>query len=505
MALLGIDVGTTGIKATITDNDGEYISSAYREYPTHSPRSGWFELDPDEVWEKAKIVIKNTARKCGEKIISVSSSSLGESFVMLDKKGKVLSNSMLYTDTRGSSETSELIEKLTSQRIMEKTGLKPALVFSLPKLMWIKKNRPELYDKIDKIIPFGGFILYKLGGPIATDITLGLRTMALNTNSKKWDEEIIEASGIDADIFPEIHETGTIIGHVSQFASNELGLSTDIQIVAGAHDQIMCAIGSGILHPGEALDGMGSVDNISPIFQYNDKVVEMATNNYATVSYLNGLYTTYAYVNDGGTLLRWYRDNLGESENIVSKYLGISVYDIFNDYCSQKPTNILILPHFSGSAMPYMDSFSKGAILGMDLGTNKQKLYRAILEGISYEVRVNIENLEAYGVPIDRLRASGGGSRSDIWLQIKSDILNKEIDAVENTEAGTMGVIITAGVAAGTFDSYESAMKKLIKIRRVFKPNKNYHEQYNENFERYKKIYEMQKNILKKPKLVAGG
>ncbi|SDF33406.1 FGGY-family carbohydrate kinase [Sporomusa acidovorans] len=496
MALMGIDVGTTGVKCTITDNCGNYLSDSYAEYHTFSPVQGYFELNPNDVWDSTKKVIKLAASKVTEKILGVSVSSFGESFVPIDKNGNVLMNSMVYTDIRGVGEIKDLLLSISEQEIMERTGLKASSTYSLPKIMWIKKNKPEIFNDIWKILLYGSYILYRLGNICTIDYTLAARTMSLNVEKKKWDEKILAAAGLTESIFPDVYPMGTIVGTINKELALELGLPQDMPLVTGAHDQICAAIGSGTYKIGEAMDGMGSVDCIAPIFSVSVNTEKLAENNYAMVPYIDDKFTTYAYIYDGGTLLKWYRDTFGQEESRLAAETNSSVYDIFNSYAAKEPTEILVLPHFSGSALPYMDPFSKGAMIGLDSNTNKAKIFRALLEGIAYELKINIEKMEENGIHIDSLRACGGGSRSDIWLQIKADIFNKEIKAVKIKEAGTLGVIIMTGFAVGLFPSFEEAMNSLVKIEKIFAPNPKNVDIYNKNYNKYKGLYASQKKLL---------
>ena len=496
MALMGIDVGTTGVKCTIADTRGRVLSQSYREYETVSPQYGYYELDPDLVWEETKTVIREAAEKVREPILGISVSSFGESFAAVDGEGNTLYPSMVYTDVRGVEETEELCRNIPAETITEKTSLKPSFTYSLPKLMWLRKHQPEIFGKIKKIYLYGSFILYKLGGVDAIDYSLAARSMALNINTNTWDEDILQAAGIPLVIFPALYPMGTFVGTVFPDLAGELGLSPDSKLVVGAHDQICAAIGSGTHEVGTAMDGMGSVDCIAPVFTKEVDVALNAQNNYPLLPYLGDTYTTYAYIYDGGTLLRWYRDNFCSYEREEAEQMGKSVYALLDERAAKEPTDLLFLPHVSGSAMPYMDVFSKGILVGVDRSTDKARLYRALLEGVAYELRVNLELLEQAGIHIHTLIACGGGANSDIWLQIKADVFNKKIVAVKNKEAGTLGVIMIAGVAAGVFSDFKQAMKEIALPGKTFLPNPEYAAKYEKNYQKYKKIYRLSKEIL---------
>jgi len=244
------------------------------------------------------------------------------------------------------------------------------------------------------------------------------------------------------------------------------------------------------------MDCMGSVECIAPIFDNNVYLKIISENNFPCVPFLKGKYTTYAFNFTGGSLLKWYRDNFGYEEVLEAEKLSKSAYEVFNEKASSKPTEILILPHFAGTGTPYMDPYGKGAIIGLDFNTSKSVIYRALLEGITYEMKYNVECLKEAGIEIEELRACGGGARSDLWLQIKADIMDKKVVALDIDEAGTLGTTILAGVALRIYPSLEVAIEKLVKVKKEFYPNQENVEFYKKNYKKYKRVYNAIKLIL---------
>lgn len=492
---MGLDLGTTGVKSTITDNEGNVLSASYQEYKTESPKEGEYELDPEVVWQSAKKVMKDSKRFVKEDILAMSVSSFGEAFVAVDEAGKPLMKTMLQTDSRGKDELKELLSEISSDQIREKTGLNPAVTFAVPKIMWIRKNKPEIYKKTHLILLYGAYILYRLGGVAAIDYTLADRSLAFNVTTNDWDDDILAAAKIDKKILPNAYRLGTIVGAIKPQLAEELGINSSMKLVTGAHDQICVSIGAGAINEGDCTNGMGSVDNLSPIFTDTSKLKQNAEQNYPTIPYMDNKFTTVSYIYDGGTSLKWFRDAFGGEEVSAANLSGVSVYDIFDKYIAKKPTNLLVLPHFSGAAVPYFDEDSRGMILGISGGTRKGDIYRALMEGVAFEQRINMENMSKGNIEVKKLLATGGGSRSDTWLQIKADVLNKEVSRIHMKESGTLGVIIMAGVAVGLFDSFESAMKKLVTIDKVFRPIPENVEFYNKQYKKYVELYNFEKKL----------
>lgn len=500
MDYIGLDIGSTGTKCIIADPNGGVLAHAYHEYKMESPAEGYFELDPEKVWGAVRSVLHSAMEQYGKvnsNLAGISISSFGEAAVLLDSKGRVLGNSLLYIDSRGQEEVKQLIEDIGEEQIIRKTGLKPHSMYTMSKLMWYREQQKDIYEKIHTFLPFGPFILFKLGARPIIDYSLASRTMAFDVHALKWDEEMIESSGLNKKIFPEAAALGTLAGRISEEAAHEFGFPTDLKLVLGGHDQVCAAIGAGITDEGSAVDGIGTVECITPVFakeMINPQ--EIAANNFALVPFIEGKYTTYAFNFTGGSLLKWYRDEFGYEEKVKAEFFGQSVYEIMNGGVSEHPTDLLVLPHFAGSGTPYMNALAKGAILGLTFNTKKSDLYRALMEGVTYEMRLNAECLEQAGIPIEELRACGGGAKSDLWLQIKADIMNRTIVALDIDEAGILGTIILTGVALGEFPSYKEATQRLVKVRKAFYPQAKYRKQYEENYAKYKRLYPAVNEVL---------
>lgn len=493
MDLIGLDIGSTGTKCLIVDSDGKVLAHAYKEYGMECPDTGYFELNPLKVWEAVHRVLNSVMKqypKINKTLAGLSISSFGEAAVLLDREGRVLGNSLLYIDSRGREQVEKLVEKIGEAAIVHKTGLKPHSMYTLSKLMWYREKQPELYERIHTFLPFGSFILHKLGARPVMDYSLASRTMAFDVHTLKWDKDIIEAAGLSPNIFPEAAELGTVAGQISHQAALEFGLPSELKLVLGGHDQVCAAIGAGITEEGLAVDGIGTVECITPVFS-KEKISskKLASSNLALVPFMNGKYTTYAFNFTGGSLLKWYRDQFGYEAKLEAEHSGKSVYDIMGEKAGDQPTDLLVLPHFAGAGTPYMNPSAKGAILGLDFNTTKSELYRALMEGVTYEMRLNVEYLEQAGILVDELRACGGGAKSDLWLQIKADIMNKTIVALDIEEAGISGAIILLGVTLGVFPSFKEATRRLVKVNKTFHPQARYKKKYDENYAKYKKLY----------------
>jgi len=491
MAVIGIDIGTTACKCAVLGNEGKKLAEASAEYGV-TRGGGQASLDCTRLLSAVKDIIKNCAGSVREKIDAICVSSFGETFVPVNGKGEPLADAMLYTDRRGEKETEELQKH--SGRFTAVAGVCPHQMYSLAKMMYIKRGQPELYRAAHKFLQIHDYIVFSLCGDAVTDYSMAARTMAFDIYKKRFSDELLEFADISFEKLPKPVPSGTIAEKIRPAVAAELGLDKDCVIVAGAHDQVCAALGAGVFEPGAGVDGMGTVECITPFFEKPFTDDGLYAMGYACVPYvLPDTYVTYAFIYTGGALSQWYRNNFLTHE--------INTYpDLFAHLSRQfkkPPTGIFILPHFAGAATPYMDADAAGAIVGLNLETDKYDLYKAVLEGATFEMMVNIDRLNVAGVAIKRLFAVGGGSRSDDFLQLKADMTGVPITRVLNAEGGINGAAMLAAVALGKYKTLQDAAKYFVSYDRVFEPDLKLTARYKELFEKYKRIYPRVKEIIK--------
>jgi xylulokinase len=469
MAVMGLDIGTTGCKSIVFDENGKPLSHAYKEYKSSG---NIYEINAEEVWNSVCEVLKKSAQGIST-IKALSISSFGESVVPIDKNGRVLQQSFLYTDPRGTEQCKKYSEVYGEENIMKLSGIKPHPMYSLCKIGYIKENMPEVFKNTYKFLLFEDFIIYKLCGEFYTDYSLASRTMAFNVTEKHWESSLLDLAGIDDRKLAKPLASGTIAGKILSQISQELGLPKDLITVTGGHDQVCAATGAGIIRPGLAIDGTGTVECITPAFDRPILTNDFLNNNFACVPHsINGMYVTYAFNFTGGSILKWYRDNFAALEMRIAKESGMNVYQLLDEKGAKEPTDIIVIPHFAGSGTPQMDSAARGAFLGLRFDTDAPTLYRALIEGVTYEMAYNMEYLKNAGIQIDELRAVGGGAKSEYWLGIKAGITGCRIVSLDVEEAGVVGAAILAGVAAGIYKNIKEAVPIFVREKQVIEPDK---------------------------------
>lgn len=493
MKIGGLDIGTTGCKLTVFDEDGRYIDRAYRDYPVRRGTDTQT-LDASALMEGVYGVIKEIAAMYPD-LAGFGVTSFGETFVLTDEAGSPLAECLLDTDKRGSEECRELEEKLGGRHIAEISGVRPHEMYSLPKLMWVKKHHPDVFARTKHVFLIEDYVVFMLSGICQIDYSLATRTMAFDIRKLAWSQEILEVAGIDSGLFSKPVPTGTPAGPITNEAASKTGLQPSTVIVSVSHDQISAAVGAGVFDGETAVDGAGTVECMTPVFDSLPDMDLMYAGNYAVVPYIiQGKYVTYAFSYTGGALIQWFTETLAGKEKAQADAEGISVNEFLerqyaDRYGIDTPSGLLVLPHFSGAATPYMDTGSKGVIAGLTSASTTAEIYRGCLEGVVYEMCLNAEHLKGSGVHYSRIHATGGGARSELWMQMKADMMNLPVDALMTRDAGTVGSAMLTGIALGCFRDLKEAAGKMVKVRRTYQPSPRIHEKYMQIYERYRGLY----------------
>lgn len=493
MKIAGLDIGTTGCKCTVFDEQGKYLGKAYRDYPVRRSESG-HEVDVSAVMEGVYEVLQKAAEEFAD-IGGIGVTSFGETFVMTDERGNPLHRAMLYTDPRGAKECRALADRFGEKEIARITGLRPHEMYSMPKMMWIRQNLPEVYQNAAYIFLMEDYVVYCLTGNRQIDYSLAARTMAFDIEKLQWSEEIFDAAGMDIHKMSCPVSAGTDAGVITRQAALKTGLNPSVHIVSVSHDQIAAAVGAGAFDSSMAVDGAGTVECVTPIFEGIPDMDVMYDGYFSIVPYvIPGKYAAYAFSYTGGALIQWCVETIAKREKELAREKGCSVHtyleSLYEKEHGEEPTGLLVLPHFAGAATPYMDTGSKGAVLGLTTATTAEEIYRGCMEGVVYEMLLNIRALKEYGNHFKKMHATGGGARSRVWMQMKADVLKLPVTALKTEDAGTVGSAMLTGVATGIFQNLEDAAAYMVEERETFYPRPGMYEKYQKIYERYEKVYQ---------------
>jgi xylulokinase len=500
MSLLGIDVGTTGCKAVCFSETGEQLAAAYREYDILHPQPGWAELDALDVWDKVRATVREVAAQVpGDPIVAVAVSSLGEAVVPISKDRQVVTQdsgarrtpSILNFDVRGEEYLGRLGDTLPADALYAINGNTLGNHYGLTKLMWIRDHRPEVYARTDKFLHWSSFIATMLGAEPAVDTSLANRTLLFDVGGESWSDALLAWAGLDRDKLPTAVPSGTVVGTVAPGVAAELGLPPGVLITTGAHDQCANAVGCGVLDEGHAVYGMGTFICVTPVFNTPPEPQAMMARGLNIEHHaVPGRYVSFIY-NQGGSLVKWYRDTFAAEEHRQAQKAGRDLYrDLFGE-APEGPSGLVALPTFTTTGPPHFIPDATGLLAGLRLETTRGAILKGLVEGATFYIRACIESLPGAGIAIDDFRATGGGSKSDIWVQLSADILGRPLVRPVVTEAGALGAAIMAGVGAGVFDSYGSAVAAMVRLDRTFTPDPTQHARYAPWFERYKELWRL--------------
>lgn len=496
MLLLGIDVGTTGAKATVFDQDGDQKGYAFQEYGIIYPQKGYAEQDAEQVWNITKDVIKKSIAGLGASISALSLSVQGDAIIPINRNREALSNTQLGMDYRGTKETEFCDITLGGRTLFEQTGMRPHPMNSLIKILWTKNNQPELYEKTYKFVTYADFILGKLGSDdIVIDYTMASRTMAFDIQKLQWSYDVLNKLSIDISKLAKPVPSGATVGKIKKALAEELNMNPEALLISGGHDQTCAALGAGIVKDNMALDSHGTAEVISTAFS-SPQLNNIMFNSYypCYIHTVPNMYFTFSLNHTGGILLKWFIENFCSEDILIAKQNGEQIYNYMINHMPEGPSPVMVLPHFNGSGTPTCDLNSKGAFLGITMSTSRYDLAKAIIESLSYEVRLNLETMKMIGINIEQLRSVGGGARSPIGLQNKADILGIPVSSLKIREAACLGASMLAGTAIGAYSSLGEA-SSIVQLSQTYYPNEQLHERYNNKYCTYSQLYDTLKDI----------
>ena len=485
MISLGIDIGGTGCKCVAFRDDGSQLAIAYTEYPL---AAGTVNLPPDILTASVFQVISQCTAQLEDKqeIVAITVSSFGESFVAVDAQGNALTDILLYFGNTESEEFSQLVQQIGEETFMDIARILPDASYSLSKMLYTKRIAEK---PVWKFLFIAGYICYRLTGKAYTDVSLACRSLLYDVKNRCWSQDLLEKCGIEESTLPQVLPTGGTVGSILPQIAAQLGLPQTVQVVMGSHDQIVNALGAGVATPGDAVDTSGTCECITPLFSAIPESLDFQKDNFACVPYLEDRgYVTYAYNISAGSVVRWYRDAFGGHLAAEAQQQGKSIYDLLNTLCPGEPTGLMLLPFLQGmGGTPDVDPNATGLLAGLTTQTRLPDIYRAILEGVTFEMRYNQEKLNENGVFFQRLYACGGGAKSPVWLQIKADILGCEIIPVRSDETGAMGSAIL-GFAAITGEKPFEIAKRFWRYDAPVSPNADHQAVYDRKYQIYKTL-----------------
>jgi len=488
---MGVDLGTSTLKVGIYDLNGNEKATEYMEHKLLYPGKDLVENDVEKYWESICYLIKNILLKINnpKKILAVSISSQGETIVPIDFRGKPLRPAIVWLDRRSEGEADMISEAFNLDEMFNITG-QPSVDASWPatRIKWLKDNEPEIFESTYKFLLLEDYITYKFTGKIFGEKTVYNSTYYFDINKCDFYEPILDYLQIDRKKLPEVISSGTLVGSISEIASKETNLCSDTKFVMGAMDQLAGAIGAGNIKTGIVTETTGTAFVMittldKPVFDKLNKIP-------CYIHVVKDKYCLLPYSITGGMVLKWFKDNFfTQIENLKNNK---NIYDLMTYEASNIEPGcggLVMLPHLSGAYIPENNPKARGVYFGIGINHSRAHFIRAILESIGFMMRNDIELFSKMNIKIDKIISLGGGAKSRLWNQIKSDICNIEVNIPYYTETALLGASMIAGLGIGVYHDYESIAKNIVKIKEKYTPDKKNLRIYNKTYNKYKKLY----------------
>ncbi|TMF48821.1 MAG: xylulokinase [Chloroflexi bacterium] len=509
-ALLGIDLGTTGVKAALfAAADGRVLSWAFIDYPLSHPHPGWAEQNPEEWWQATLTAIRLCLTNgVGEGVSPSNVRGVGLSgqmhgVVLLDAQSMVLRPCIIWADQRSEAQCRWMTERVGAERLIDYVS-NPALPgFSAPKALWVRDNEPDIFARARTLLLPKDYIRFRLTGELAIEISDAAGTCLLDVKHGVWSREVLEAIEFDPALLPPVVPAVAICGSTTEEIEQLTGLLAGTPVAGGGADNACGAVGNGVVQPGLALVSIGTSGVVlaytdSPQVDRSGPIPRVHTFNHAVPQawYLMGV------TQGAGLSLRWVRDNIGLPERALEHWTGLDAYALLTKEAEGVPAGsdgLLFLPYLQGERTPRLDAYARGGWIGLTASHDRRHLVRSVLEGVAFSLKDCFTIIEEQGLTLEQVRATGGGAKSPLWRQIIADVLGVELVTTNAQEGPAFGAALLAGVASGIYSSVQQACEATIRIVERTLPQSDKSVAYARAYEQFRALYPALKPILSHP------
>jgi len=487
-ALLGLDFGTGGCKVSLIDAEGTELDGGFEEYPSSRPQAGWTEQLPED-WLKAMLSILKAMKARGSfEKVSLAGISLDGSThnaVLMDASMKPLRPVIMWTDLRSAAEAAEL-ERLHGKEIFKTAWQRPAPTWTLPQMLWLKRNEPEVLERTERILFVKDFIRHWLTGDYSTDRIEAQGSLFYDMAKRSWSEELCEMGGVPFKALPPLREPKEIVGKVSKEAASASGLPEGVPVVCGCSDSAVEDYAAGAVEPGHCVVKIATAGNFNVMT--DNPVPNERTLTYSHV--VPGLWYTVTATNSAATCVRWFRDCF--CQDLVAKAGPAGAYELMDAEAKSSPAGargLLFHPYLQGERSPYWDSSLKASFTGATGSHSRGDFIRAVMEGVAFSLLDCKRSLDSLNLPLSQIRLIGGGAKSPLWSRVVCDVFGKELLRPVNPSA-SFGAAVLAGVGVGLFPDELSAVQSCVKLKDSLKPDEGSGAIYKELFGRYLQVHD---------------
>ncbi|RFB15335.1 xylulokinase [Bacillus sp. HNG] len=481
--VIGVDLGTSAVKILLVNQDGEVAGEVSKSYPLIIEKSGYSEQNPEEWVEKTTAGLKELVEQFDgdiKDIEGISFSGQMHGLVLLDEENQVLRNAILWNDTRTTKQCKEIYDTFGKERLLEVTK-NPALEgFTLPKILWVKENEPEIFERSSVFVLPKDYLRYRITGAVNMEYSDAAGTLMLNVSKREWSREVLETFGLSTEYCPPLVESHAFVGTITTEFAEATGLSSETKVFAGGADNACGAIGSGILSEGKTLCSIGTSGVVLSYEERNDLDFK------GKVHYFNhgeeNTYYTMGVTLAAGYSLSWFKDTFAKEE----------AFDQFLEGIDEVPAGsngLIFTPYIVGERTPHADSTIRGSFIGIDAAHERKHFARAVLEGITFSLNDSIEIFRNSGKTIDTIISIGGGAKNETWLQMQADIFNAKIEKLTSEQGPGMGAAMLAAFGCCWFATLKECADVFLQTSKTYEPIPENVETYQKVFAIYQQVY----------------
>lgn len=493
--VMGIDIGTSGCKTIVINTSGEVVAAALEEYPLYSKRPGWYEQNPKDWWKavlKTTIQVVKTLGKEKERIKGIGLSGQMHGLVPLEKNGDIIRNSILWNDQRTEKQCKYIHEKAGGIEEFIKITNNPMLAgYTGGKILWMKENEKESFDKIRYFLNPKDYIRFKLTGEFATEVSDASGTGMFDVKERKWAETVFEIIDIPKKWAPKVYESIDQTGYVIEELTKEIGLPDKTPVFGGGGDAVIQTLGTGVISSDILMTTMGTAGIISTILEKYTESPGGKIQVFCNV--VPGTWHVMGVTLSAGSSLRWYRDKFAQMEKSVAENLGIDEYEIITQEAEKSSPGaggVIFLPYLGGERCPYPEAYLRAAYIGMNFNTTRSDIVRSIMEGVIFSFK-DVKNIfDEMGLEFDHIRTSGGGAQSELWKKIQADVFQKKVITVNGSREGAAyGAAMVAAVGLKIWKSFDDAVK-VLKTEKVTYHDPELSKIYNSQYKIYHSLHD---------------
>ena len=497
---LGIDIGTSGTKTLAIDESGRILADATDGYPAYHPRPLWSEQDPEDWWRATVATVRAAVSKAKAKAADVKAIGLSGQMhgsVFLDKSGKVIRKALLWNDQRTAAECEEIEQRAGGRKALIRMVANPALTgFTAPKILWLRNHEPKNFARTVKVLLPKDEVRRRMTGELATDVSDASGMLLLDVAQRRWSKPLLSRLELDEDLFATCYESEEVTGKLTRQAAQELGLTTDCVVVAGAGDCAANGVGTGIVKSGALSTSIGTS---GIMFVHSDDVqIDPRGRLHTFCHAVHGKWHMMGVSLTGGGALEWFTNRLCAEIAGGDKR---RAFEALNQEASQVPPGsegLFFLPYLAGERTPHADPHARGCFIGLTLKHGRGHMVRAIMEGVAYAMRDSLAIIKEMGVPVRQIRASGGGSKSRLWRQIQADVFGQKVVTINAEEGPAYGVALLAAVGGGAFKNVVEACGAAIRTIDATPTDRKAKKYYDAGFPLYQGLYASLKGDFKK-------